>query len=389
MPDDVDLEAPQETPSDVSAPAEDELETPSDETPEEEEETGGDEPSGEQESEPAKEASADDDEDEAWKNFNKKFDHIKSDRDRRAAQGKAFWEKTRYASQVRKENEELKARLARAEAQAPAARDEKAEEPTTPPPELARIDARIQSLYQKDQSIQERQNKHLQALSAADGEVRIIEDRMKDADEYQKAILEQRMETAKFKRESILERWADLNDKRESIATEMEQRLADRDWTQKFLRDQATRAQQEQVSLQQFNVEFPKHVDGLIVSAADEMGAPKDENVRRALWKSVNRAMMVDLWQLGEEGLQDVNVPGLVRSHVKEYLEERDLVGRAKFTKTSTEKLKATSRSGGTPPARPAAPSKQTAISPALLSHGDLPPAMRRARELLTKRYGG
>ncbi len=391
MPDDVDLEAPQETPSDASAPAEDESETPSDETPEEETETaeGGKPPEDEPESEPAKEASAEDDEDEAWRNFNKKFDHIKSERDRRAAQGRAFWEKTRYASQVRKENEDLKARLARLEAQVPAARDEKPEEPTTPPPELARIDARIQALYQKDQGIQEQQNKQLQALAAADKEVGVIEDRMKDADDYQKAILEQRMETAKFKRESILNRWADLNDKREGIAEQMEQRLADRDWTTKFLRDQANRVQQEQASLEQFNVEFPKHVDGLIVSVADELGAPKDETVRKALWKSVNRAMMVDLWQLGEEGLQDVNVPGLVRAHVKEYLEERDLVGRTKFSKTSTEKLKVTARAGEKPPSRPAAPPKQTAISPALLSHGDLPPAMRRARELLTKRYGG
>ncbi len=382
-----DLEAPQETPSDASAPAEDESETTSDETQEETESGEAKEaPSDdESESEPAKEASAEDDEDEAWRNFNAKFNHIKSDRDRRAAQGKAFWEKTRYASQMRKENEELKARLARAEQPA---RDEKPEEPAPPPPELARIETRIQTLYQKDQAHQAAQNEQLQKLAGADREVGIIEDRMKDADEYQKAILEQRLETAKLKRESILNRWADLNDKREAISLEMEQRLADRDWTQKFLRDQATRAQQEQASLEQFNAEFPKHVDGLITSVSDDLGAPKDPAIRKAIWKSVNRAVMVDLWQRGEAGLQDVDVPGLVRAHVKEYLEERDLVGRTKFTKTSAEKLKVSGRAEAKAPSRPAAPSKQTAISPALLSHGDLPPAMRRARELLTKRFG-
>lgn len=387
---DEDLDAPQETTSDASVPDEDVSETTSDEAADEE--TEGEEPEGptseepEAEAEPAKdeEPPSDEDDDEAWKNFQKKFGHLKSDRDRRAAMGKAFWEKTRYASQVRKENEELKLRLAQAEVRP--ARDEKPEEPAQPPPELARIEQRIQALYQKDQTYQEQQNKALLALSAADKEVGIIEDRLKDADEYQKAILEQRMETAKIKREAILNRWADLNDKRENVSLEMEQRLTDRDWTQKFLKDKASREQSEQESLQQFNTEFPKHVDGLITSSADDLGAPKDAKIRQSLWKSVNRAMMVDLWQLGEQGLQTVDVPGLVRSHVKEYLEDRDLVGRTKFSKTSAEKLKVTSREPVKPASRPAPTNRP--VPAALLSQGDTSPAMRRARELLTKRYG-
>jgi len=299
--------------------------------------------------------------------------------------GKAWWEKTRYASTIRKENEELKTRLARAEAKPD--RDEKTE-PAQPPPELARIEARIQALYQKDQAIQTQQNQELTKLAAADREVAVIEDRLKDAniEEYQKAILEQKLETAKIKREGVLNRWGDLNDKREGISLEMEQRLTDRDWTQKFLKDKATREEQERQSAEQFNVEFPKHVDALIVTAADSMGAPKDKDVRRSLWKSVNRAMMVDLWQLGEEGLQSVDVPAMVRAHVKEYLEERGIAGRAKFTKASKEKLdtmpgRRSAPASARPPAKP--------VPAALLSRGDTTPSMLRARQLLVQRLGG
>lgn len=386
------LDAPAESDSDASVPEEELSESTSDET----EETDGDseaeaEGSDDAESEPsdsekADQLPSDDDDDPEWQNFQKKFSHLKSDRDRRAAMGRAWWEKTRYASQVRKENEELKARLARLEKPPEPAPDE----PRQPPPELARIQQRIETLVAKDQAVQEQQNKALISLSASDKEVAVIEDRLKDADEYQKAILEQRLETAKVRRESILNRWADLNEKREAISLEMEQRITDRDWTAKFLQDKANREQLERRDIESFNAEFPKHVDKLIVSAADDLGAPKDQKIRQSLWKTVNRAMMVDLLKLGEKGLDSVNVPSMVRAHVKEYLEDRDLVGRSKFVKASAEKLKVAGREAGKPPAgRPASAAMRPPVPPALLSQGDTTPAMRAARERLTKRFGG
>lgn len=388
---DTTVDAPAETSSDASVPDDEVLETSSGEDEPEADDESVDEADQESDDEDAESAEADepsgdDDDDEAWKNFQKKFSHLKSDRDRRAAMGKAFWEKTRYASQVRKENEEFKARLARLEAQ-PTRDDLKDAAPPEPPPELTKIDQRIQVLYQKDQAVQAQQNRSLIELNEADKTLAILEDRLKDADEYQKAILEQRAETAKLKREAVLNRWADLNERREAISLEMEQRLGEREWTAKSIQERATRDQSERQSLQEFNAEFPKHVDGLITSSADDLGAPKDPKIRQSLWRTVNRAMMVDLWQLGEKGLQQVNVPAMVRTHVKEYLEDRDLVGRTKFAKVSSEKLKVAGREAGKP-ARPV-PAARPPVPPSLLSRGDLSPAMRRAREVLTKRFGG
>lgn len=391
--DDVTSDAPQETPSDASVPEEELSESTSDEQADDEstdESDEGESEDSESESDETEQADqdepSDDDEDESWRNFQKKFNHIKSERDRKAAMGKAWWEKTRYSSQIRKENEELKARLARLEKPPEPERTE----PQQPPPELARIEQRIQALYAKDQTIQTQQSQALMALSDSDKQVAVIEDRLKDADEYQKAVLEQRLETARVKREAILNRWADLNDKREAISLEMEQRLTDRDWTVKFLQDKANREQLERRDIETFNAEFPKHVDGLIVAAADDLGAPKDQKIRSSLWKSVNRAVMVDLLKLGEKGLDSVNVPAMVRAHVQEYLQDRDLVGRSKFSKTSAEKLKVAGREAGKPPATRTVPAAaRPPVPPALLSQGDASPAMRRARELLVKRFGG
>ena len=385
-------DAPPETPSEEGVPAEDESETPSDETTDEPEGEPSDDEEEEPEAdeiepEPKTEPEGDDEEDSAWKNFQKKFNHLHSDRDRKAAMGKAFWEKTRYASTVRKENETLKTRLAQLEA-AKAQPPAPPAEPPPPPPELARIEQRIQVLYQKDQGIKQSQDRALIELSDTDKQVAIIEDRLKDADDdYQKALLTQRLETAKVKRETVLNRWADLNERRENISLEMEQRLTDRDWTQKFLQDKASRDQQERQSLEKFNADFPKHVDSLIEAAADDLKAPEDRKIRQSLWRSVNRAIMVDLWQLGDQGLQQVNVPAMVRAHVQEYLEDRDLVGRAKFKRQSEEKLKVTGREA--PKGRPAAAPPKAPVPPSLLSTGGLSPAMLRARQILTTKFGG
>lgn len=376
---DADLDAPQEPSSDASVPDEEVPETPSGDEPSEPEA----EPPSDEEPDEEPEPPSDDEDDEAWKNFQKKFEHFKSERDRKAAMGRAWWEKTRYASTIRKENEELKVRLARLEG----ARDEKPETPPAPPPELARIDGRIQELYTKDQKVQEQQNASLIALSQADKDLAIIEDRLKDpdTDEYRKAILEQKLETAKIRREHALDKVVNLGERRQSISLEMEQRLSDRDWTQKFLQEKATREQDEQRNASEFDEQFPVEVDRLIFSAADDLGAPKDDKVRKSLWRAVNRAVMVDLMRAGDEGIQEVNVPAMVRLRVKEHLEDLDLARRKTFTKTSSDKLQASSR-----PQTPAAPApaKPKVVSAALLTQGGLSPAMRRARQILTQRFG-
>lgn len=349
----------------------DEPETPLGEEP-------GDEPD-------ASAAGGDDDEDEGWRNFESKFEHIKSPRDRRAAMAKWVWEKTRYASQVRKEAEEAKAELARRGAKTPDAD----EEPEAPPtnPHIEKLDSRIKALYEKDQSTQSTQQQQLVKLAEADKAIAKLEAHIEmaeeQADEYKKNILETRLESAQMRRTGVLERYQDLTERRSQLSYDMERLLQDRDWAANVYTNQAKAKQAESQRSEQFNEEFPKFVDQQITSEANTLGAPKDAKVRRGLWKHVNQAMMVDLYRMGEQGIREVDVPAMIQTYVKEYLEDRDLAKRAGFQERSRAKRSVTGRAPSSPAAtgRPAKP-----VPAALMGASDQTPAMLKARQYLASR---
>ena len=327
----------------------------------------------------------DDEEDEGWRNFESKFQHIKSPRDRRAAMAKWVWEKTRYASEVRKEAEEAKAELARSGAKKPDAEDE-----TPPPtnPHIEKLDQRIKGLYAKDQAQQAAQQKQLVALSNADKEIAKIEARAEMAaeqgDDYQKGLFEVKLETAQNRREGILERYKDLTERRETLSFDMERLLQDRDWAANVYKNQAKSKETEQQNREQFNQEFPQFVDATITQTADDLKAPKDPAIRKSLWKHVNQAMMVDLYRLGEQGIDQVDVPQMVQGYVKEYLEDRDLVARTRFTRKSADKRAVTGRAPSA--SSPGKKGSRKPVPAALMGTGDQTPAMLKARAYLASK---
>jgi hypothetical protein len=330
-------------------------------------------------------AGGDDDEDEAWTNFEQKFQHIKNPRDRRAAMGRAWWDKTNYAAQVRKENEEARAELARISG---AKTPDADEEPDAPPtnPHIEKLDTRIKALVTKDEQVQATQQKQLVSLAEADKSIAKLEAHIEIAkesgDDYKAGLLEARLDAAQLKRTTIVERYQDLDDRRQQMSYDMERLLQDRDWAQNVYKNQAQAHEAESQRREQFNAEFPKFVDAQISREAEALGAPKDQKIRRGLWKHVNQAMMVDLYRLGEQGIEEVDVPSMIQGYVKEYLEDRDIAVRQRFNERSRAKRTVTGRAPSAPPK--GGPGKPVPAS--LMGTSDQTPAMLRARQYLASK---
>lgn len=400
--DDVNLDAPAGTPPDEGAP--DELSgTPPDETELGDEPSDDDAPSDEPADEDASSEGEDDPADgpptdpaerKAWENLSKKYAYIKDPEDRQEAVARAYWDKARYAKEQRIRADTAEAELVklRSEREQSKPKEEPKEEP--PHPDVAKIEGRIQALYAKNTKIQEEQQSRLAELTKFDREVAIATDRLKDAYDENKPALEDRLRLAQRDYEYVRRQYLDANDKIEDLRERMEQELANRDWVVKFNRDQANRTQQEQHNLEIFQKEFPREVDELIEAKADELTLPKDPRIRQAIWKHVNRALMVDLRQANVPDVGQVDLPGMIERFVKEYAEDRDFAGRSNFKARSDAKLAVAARSGTGVRKAPAIPAKAAPASsrppvPAALLSGDTSPAMARARRLLVSKFGG
>lgn len=326
-------------------------------------------------------------ESDSWKSLQAKFPN-KTGAELRKMVGDQFWEAKNYASAKARENEELRDILRE---------QEEPEEPETPlpNPQVEALDKRIQGLYDKDQTVQKTQNETLVKLSDADKNIAKIEARLEDAqerlkdpnlEEYAKGraesaigTFEARLEAAQAKRQSVLDRYGTLTDKREGYGHEMEKLLTDKDWLTKVADKQVSDQKSAKADDARFNDQFPRYVDDLIEKAADSLEAPEETRLRQSLWQHVNRAMMVEFMNVGDTDLDDMDVPGMVSGYVQEYLSDRDLVSRTRFEKKSAEKRKVT----GKPTGKPLPAAKRPPVPPSLMSTGDASPGMLRARKYL------
>lgn len=330
-------------------------------------------------------------ESESWKSLQAKFPKA-SGAELRKMVGDQYWEAKNHDSRTMRENEELRDMLR--EQQEP-------EEPETPlpNPQIEALDQRIKGLYEKNQTTQKTQNDTLIKLSDADKNIAKIEARLEDAqervkdpnlEEYAKGraesaigTFEARLEAAQAKRQSILDRYGSLEDKKETYKHEMEKLLTDKDWLTKVAQKQVTDAKSAKESDARFNVEFPDYVDSLIEKAADRLKAPEEARFRRSLGVAVNRAMMVEFMNVGQTDLEDIDIPGMVDGYVQEHLSDRDLVSRERFERKSAEKRKVTGTGG---PPKPVPAAKKPPVPPSLMSTGDTSPGMLRARKYLHSR---
>lgn len=298
-------------------------------------------------------------ESEEWDSLEKKFDNIEDEQERRRAIGKQYWEKTRYASKVRKENEELHAEVNRLQATRVEEdrREQQPQEPAPPHPDLERLDSRINALAEKDSGFFESQQKALISISEVDQQIAVVKDKVGDADEYQRAVLEQRLEHLETRKGNLHDRFLDLKDKREDLEYRLDELGQQREWTAGLLDQQGKDVERERQSREHFKLEFPQQVARSIEALADEAGiAEDDDDLRDDLKQTVKDRLTVKFWKLGQsQEVDDVDVDELIQDEVGRYLKGHDLAGRANFGKRSKEKLSVSGRRPApTPPKKPA-----------------------------------
>jgi hypothetical protein len=403
---------PGSTPDDGAVPADDDPEAGS--TPDEGDDDAGDDDAdddadeGDDEGDDDDEADADDDEaveasavetedpedDPSWKNLAKKFAHIKNPRDRRAQIAKAYWSKAKYDKQVRQENEALRRRIRELESGKP--KDET--KPGEPHPDLVKADARIESLKARDTEILKDIKVAVEAVNEADREVAIAKSKLEDLspDDEDRAskerLIKSRIQERERELRSVTAEYKRLRQTKVESEEKLQQAQTDRDWIERFQADQANKAKSEQTTREQFDDEFPKMVDSLILKAAKRLGIDTKENkqLRRSLIRNVNRALILELGN-HDVPLDKLDLRGMVQGFVREYAVDRDIVKRKNFTAASRNKL-AVTRTGSqgdrrtpTSPVRPAGSSKPVPVS---LMGGDSTSQMAVARQRLVNKFG-
>jgi hypothetical protein len=273
----------------------------------------------------------------------------------------------------------------------------KEDEPAQPHPDLVKADARIEALKARDDGLQKRQTAAIEAVNEADRQLAIAKYergriRPDDDDKADKERLADRLIADRQRDlEMATERFNGVRDDRAELREKMDQAKADRDWIQRFQADQADKHKTEQTTREQFNEEFPRHVDALILKAAKATGIDiKDKTLRASVVRNVNRDLMIELQSLGNVDLRQVDLRGLVRGFVRSYAVDRDLAKRKAFNRASRDKLTVARPSSGdrrapTTPVKPAGSSKPVPVS---LMGGNSTDKMLQARQRLVQKFG-
>lgn len=330
---------------------------------------------------------AGDDEPEEWKFLADRFKNITDEKERKAAIGRTFLEKTRYASQVNRENEELEAENERLRAErAPKA------DPAKPHPDVQVIDARITVLQQRDERYYGNQQKCLEAIGKCNERIAVAKHLLTDADESTRAGLEDRLEALEGRKADLHGKFEDLNDRRDDLKTEADRLTTEKTWTADLIAEQGKRTATTERERAAFEQGFPKEV----VAGIDKVAADlqiKDKAVLQDLKDTVIPRLTMKFWKLGQrEDVGDVDVEALIATEVNRYAKSRDLVKRAAFREESQRRLATPGARQPTTPAKPAAPATRrpgppvTSAQPkevTALGLQDIAPSMLRARERL------
>ncbi len=315
-------------------------ETP--ESPSETEAEPDNKPDGESNSPEAIEAAKDeDDEPEEWRNLVKKYESVEDEKERKAAIGKEYWEKTRYVSQVQKERDELKARLTELESNS---KPEKVEEEEEVSPDLQAIESREKALEAKQAAFPKVEHQLLVELGKQDDEIAVLEYRLNTALEEEKPTVKAELRAAKAERSHILATYRNLETEKSAIKEKLED-LADRKRSASSrLEIERARQKQAESDRQKFQADFPREIDNYIVRSMDELKVPPDKGLRQDLWETVNESLMVEYWKMGGKDPAAIDHSALVRKHVERYAKRMDIIGRAKFKQFSEKKADVAAR---------------------------------------------
>jgi hypothetical protein len=261
-------------------------------------------------------------------------------------------------------------------------------DPEIPPeiaPQMQKIDARLQGLANEHKSNREEHAQLLTTLAQKNREIGKLEGKLEVANDLDKPNLsiELRIIRDEFERGLIRGKW--LMQRNSDLSFHFDRGQEDKVLLLKRVQEDQARQTQSKSDAARFDKEFPQQFDAELRAQAEEAGVPvNDEKTWMAVWRYVNNASMAELTSLRDTLVKDVDVPGLIGSKLKEWLDDHELAGKLRFGKQSEEKrtaaarLRSPVRVGARPAASPTAQTRKP---------WDDPPktALDRARERINK----
>lgn len=294
---------------------------------------------------------------------------------------KAYSEKVRYASQLSKENEQLKAQVQQMRSRPP--------QPPPPPPatkDLERIDARIKAFESRTENTTKERDDALKTWNALDRQIAVAEDRLARADEVDKPQLTLELATLKHQKNQAAYTYNHANERLESYNDEKERLANERQSAERRIEDEKARQEQDAAEDAEFRQTFPKSFDEHFDRTWSEAKLPQDQKVNDHGWRVVNALMCVDLWRLGQQGqkMDPAALGPAVKGYVDEYAAMMGFAKTLDFNQTSTAKANVATPLLGTPKPRPAVPPVPSA-SKGESADWRQSPALVRARQGMQK----
>lgn len=315
-----------------------------------EEQAAGESPS------PDDEPSGDDDVPESYRNWLEKYGGDKG------KAGEHAWRATQDNARFSKENQELRARLERSEAQNEALtlamRGEKGKPDTDEAetvPELEEYESHIQSLEEREQELGEDYKGVLSAYDDARVDIRLaerqidaIERRLKGSDEIDQDGLRDQ-----------LQRWREGKAAAERNKTEAERGIRrirreakdlqfqltrarkDRDSAKEYLQRQREEEESVAAQGQQQREDYQTFVGDVVAEAAKAHGIPeaKLERVRRVVEGQLSLRLMTLPPEPLDPALYREKHGGWIREYVKDYAEDYGFSKKQEFRESSERKL--------------------------------------------------
>lgn len=269
-----------------------------------------------------------------WKNFLGKYTKD-GKTDYKAAAG-SYWN----ASKVYKENETLKAELAKLRTAPPTPQEPPKPEP--PPPQVAKLQERIQSFETRKAALTESRTRLVQEARQLDDDRKQAKWELDRADEMDKPHLALRLQQIQTALDAKVAEWKRAGDSIEDIDERAELFRARLEAAQQEAEVEKERQAQAAQEAERFNTEFPQHIDSLIAKAAEGFKPLGPAGEGSIPWKVANALLMGDLWRAKDAPTSSIDFEATLGAHLKELSEYVESRARELFAEQSKERLAVT-----------------------------------------------
>lgn len=350
-------------------------------------------PEGESEgSAPTGETEGEESEPEEWRNLTGKLGIAEFNAEAKAKLAREYWEGKGALSQLAREKEALQRRVEALEGQ-PRQTAAKPEIPPTPPPDLQKLDTRINALKSRQETLTQQREGLLQQYQKTYEEYVIARhNAQNNPDEFEKVNATRAMSALQRELSSIKRQHEEIALRLDSSNEDIETLAQQREVVERTLDEERARLEAEEASRETFQQTFAPQVFGMMDQVMDSIKVP---NELRPYIKENARAELAIAFHQGKgRPLSEFDVPKMVHDAVKRQSDALDLAGRSRLKQQSAGKAEV-AKALGTPPRKPGQVRTQTPTTAP--SRPPLPyenadndpiandPTLRKARERLSK----